>query len=432
MRDASRLAMTALALAACGAPDAARSARPPSETAPLAALLAATVCAELENRPIALASGGDGVRDTYLVVRRCRARAERATLAVAADALAWIAVDRDFGAVALHSFVHATIHGDVALRASAREVAGRLEVTLSPRRDPSVGVEPVGILDPTPQNWASFFAMELAPSAGVSPEAVAKDKLRQELERTLRDALARPLVVTYDARTGAAEAGASPARGARRLRVAPHGTALEGPFAPTRAATTIQVGTTAPVVVRALCTSHAERVLDADRRGDLIPTDDWPAPTSGAVTLPAMPCPWALAVRAAAEGVALVDLGPLPFAPAQSGRPRVPERWVSVDALTPDEPLEPDLSVVATAAEWEHELGTHDRAPPAIVVLAAGEGLRVRVVRRVRGARVVEAAASVSLDAPGDVERALTLDSPDGRTRARLHVRARVRLAEGP
>jgi hypothetical protein len=424
-------AALALVLVACGASEpVTEPARSPSSPTPLAALLASTVCGELEERPFALASSTDGIIDTYALVKRCRARAERDALVLETDAYAWIAVDRDLGAFALRSFVHATLHASATLRTSARDTDGRLAVSLASRGTPSVVVEPVGMLDPTPQNWASFLALELAPSAGVSPEALAKTRLKEELERTLGDALAKPLVVAYDPKSGAASSGVSEARGERRLRVAPHGTALVGPFAKTAAPASIRMTASASVAVRAICTGQATRVLDADRRGDEIAIDEWISfEKERAVAVPAMPCAWMLAVRASGGSLAIVDLERPSFAPAPSGRPPDAERWVSLDSLAFTQPLEdPTLIAIVDAGVREHAL--RESAFPEIVVLAPDETIRVRLVRHVREEVVSVAEATLPLDEAGAVERAIELASADGRTRAELRLRARVRTRE--
>ncbi|HEY8079406.1 MAG TPA: hypothetical protein VIF62_34985, partial [Labilithrix sp.] len=84
-----------LALVACSGAHAATPPASHASTTPLAAVLASSLCPEVEGRTFALASGTDGVLDTYVLVKRCRARVSRDELGVAADAYAWIAVDRD-------------------------------------------------------------------------------------------------------------------------------------------------------------------------------------------------------------------------------------------------------------------------------------------------------------------------------------------------
>ncbi|HEY8075252.1 MAG TPA: hypothetical protein VIF62_14105, partial [Labilithrix sp.] len=364
-------------------------------------------------------SGADGVLDTYVLVKRCLARGSRDELGVVADAYAWIAVDRDFeGALALHAFVHATLHADVRAGVSAKDDGSRLEVTLAPRANATIEVEPVGALDPTPTSWASFLAIELAPHAGVSPEAVAKEELKKEAERTLRDALAKPLVAAYDARAGVVRGASS-----GRHRVAPNGSALEGPFPPTLAPTPIHVNASAKIAVRALCVSHAEHVLEADRRGDRVTLDDWASAEGEArLSVPPMPCAWVLAFRG--ETIATASVDPIRPPPLPEGAaPPSRDRWVSIDELRLEEPLENGLlSVVATTGSWRHDLG-RAKGLPAIVALAPDEEVRIRLLRRDRESTIADADERLPLDAPGDVERTMTLGP------ARVHLRARVRDA---
>jgi hypothetical protein len=422
----TRGAWLACALAGCAAPATVAPARAPAAatTTPLAAVLAASVCPAVEGRAFSLASGEDGVLDTYVLVKRCRARAERDEVAVAADAYGWLAVDRDFGAVAVRAFVHATAHAELRVRVSARDDGKRLQVTLAPLGRRTLAIEPVGVLDPAPQNLAALFAVEIAPSLGVSPEALAKTRLKEEALRTLEKALAKPLVVSYDARMGATWAGTGP----RRYRIVPHGTAAQGPFPPTQAPLALAVRSPSRVAVRAACVSHLEHLIDADRRGDRVAVDDWNVVEGEAkVAVAPMPCSWMAVLRATDDAASVVEVDVPAVAPAGSETPRAADRWVSIDEMTIDPPLaDPLLAVVAATGVREHHAG----ARGAIMVLAPDEDVRLRIVRRERAARIVEAEEKLAFDGPGDFARDVVLATKDARARTTVHVRARVRLAE--
>jgi hypothetical protein len=420
------------ALTACSQ-NAAPVPRAPASPPPLTSVLATAACPALRERLFALASD-ERVIDTYAWVKECSARIEGNDVAVVADAYTWMAVDRELGAVAVREFVHATVHGEIRLVARATYANGRLVVTLTPKAAPSVSVEPVGALDLAALNWASLLAIELAPAAGASPEALAKGKLREEVERTLASSLAKPLEVTYDARRGTASLGGAAEEGrAKRLRVGPHGTALVGPFPPSDAGSSarLHVVAEAPVRVRPVCRTHAARLVDADRRGDPISTDDWIlAEGKTAVDLTPMPCTWMLALRSS-DAIAIVDIESVHSEPARSLL-ESPDRWVSVDDATFEGAgPELDTTVVLTTESWSAALFPRGKnALPAVIVLGPDEHLIVRAHRRERGALVTIAEGRVPVDAPGNVAVSVPLTASDDRPFATVRVRARVRRAE--
>jgi hypothetical protein len=427
----------ACALVACAPRGTPTPAPKPKATlaTPLAAVLAAGVCPELEGRLFALASGEDGVTDTFVIVKRCTARAEGAAVGVVAVAYAWVAVDRDLGAFGVHAFVHATVRGDVRAETHARYEADRLEVTLTFRPPPKIAVEPVGVLDLAALNWASFLVLELAPAAGASPEALAKTKVREEAERTLVSALATPIVVLYDGRNGATSLRAAPVRSAgTRVRVVPHGMALAGPFPPTSAASArLRVEAGRRVAVSAVCRTHAERILDADRRGDSVSTDDWiVADDEVRPALGAMPCTWMLAVRAKDETAAVVGLDVT--APASAQRGDGPDRWVSIDEVSFDAPRPEDGTVVVVANDvWRRTVfPLADGTLPAVVVLAPDEHISLRAQRNENGKVTTIAEARLHLDKTGDASASIVLRTSDGRPAANVRVRTRVRQTQAP
>jgi hypothetical protein len=400
----------------------------PSMTSALAAVLGALVCPEVADRTFALASGNDEVIDTYVRVQRCQTGVERDDFAIDADADVSLAVDRELGPVAVRSFVHGTLHVKLRSKVSARDDGQRLIVTLEPRAPADVAVETVGLLDLAAQDWASLIALELAPSAGVSPERVAKTKVKKEAERALRDALAKPITVLYDARTGATSWAGAPAPKTsawRKLRVAAHGSAIVGPFA--ASAVNARVRTSSlPVAVRPVCLSHASHLLDADRRGDRVAIDDWTTVTKDEGTkslrFPAMPCSWVLALRTAdAATIAEVELPPV----ADEARlVKTIDRWVSLDELALDaKPEDPFLSVVATTGTWSETLGEKSREP-AIVILAPDEEVHVRLVRQDRENQRIEADGPLDLATPGEHQQAVSLASKD--IHVTVNMRARV------
>jgi hypothetical protein len=424
------------ALGACAAPATSAATlptRPADGATPLTAVLAAGVCPELAGRLFSLASGDDGVVDTTILVKQCAAKVEHDDLSIVADAYAWVAVDRDFGVIGVHEFVHATVHGEVRVHASARYTGGRIEVTLNPFPPTKIAVEPVGALDLAPLNWASLLAIELAPAAGASPEALAKTRLREEVERTLASALASPLVVSYDARRGSASLGGVTAQGgSQRIRIAPHGTALVGPFPPSSAGHAhMHVAPGHHVAMKAVCCTHAERIVDADRRGDAVWTDDWTLVQGAAEpALKAMPCRWALALRVTSEPT-VVDLELLePEAAPLTAQ--APERWVSIDEVTnEDAPPDADLTIIAANDIWRATVVPQlSGVLPAVLVLSPDEHVSLRAQRREGSQLMTVAEARVPLDTPGNTTAPIVLTTSDGHRLASLRVRARVRRAE--
>lgn len=416
-------ALAFLALAGCAA--AAPAPKPAATASPLAAMLGALVCPEVEDRTFSLASGSDGVLDTYVRVNRCATTATGDELTIAADAHVWSAVDRAIGPVAVRSFVHGTLHVHERARVSARDDGQRLVVTLEPLASPEVAVETVGLLDLAPQDWASLIALELAPSAGVSPERVAKNKLNSEAERALRAALATSITVAYDARTGRAGlANAAPAAPSTTYRAAPHGSALVGPFPASATSARLRVHA-GEIAVRPMCESHADHVRDADRRGDRVWTDDWTHVGEGirSLTIPPMPCPWVLAMRA--DAVALVDVEP-PVGADREGS--APDRWVALDELALE--ARPDdwyLSVVATTDSWREKVeASSDAHDTKIVVLAPDEQIHVRLLKQNGSKQEIEADAELDLATPGAHEQELVLTTKDGHAHVNARVRARV------
>jgi hypothetical protein len=436
-----------LALVACSpTPVTARVAPKEDGAAAVAAVLAAGACARIDGALFALPSDGGEVLDMYVLPKRCSATAERDELHVVADAYAWLAVDRELGAIRVQEFVHTTVHADVRLRTRARFPGDHLELELAPLPGLVVRVEPVGSLQLGAMNWASLLALELVPSTGTSPQRLAKQKLREEAERTLRDALSRPLVVSYDGESGATwfaktrpaeqQDGVPPST---RVRIVPRGTSLIGPFPPSTSGATanLRVEPGHRTSVRAVCYSHAERLLDADRRGDVVPADDGWTSIEGASSqaLPPMPCRWVFALRGPADATAIVDIDLRPSierTPPGSQR----DRWVSLDTVT----LDLDESTVTETEEivigtdvWRHALHPR-RAPglPAIVELSPGQAIVVRALRSRDGTATTLGELRLPLDKIGDVRVSLPLATKDGRRIATVQLQARVREALPP
>jgi hypothetical protein len=416
----------------CASSHATRPTPTRAEVTPLAALLASATCPRVQERVFSLASTPERVNDTYIQVKRCRARGEHDELRAEVDAYAWVAVDRDLGAVAVHAFLHATIHVELHARVSARSDGRRLEIEAVPLGEPTIAVEPVGAVDLTPENWASLLAIELAPSVGVSPEAVAKTSFGSAASGALRDALSRPLAVTYDPRLDTASTNGDTPTRAARYRVVPRGTALLGPFAATREPVDVRLRASGRVAVRGLCVSHVDHVLDADRRGDRVSIDDWTSAEGEArVAVHPMPCPWMLAARSDKAEIVELDASTLPVVLGDA--PSRTDRWVSLDEIALEGPLEDEsLSVVATTGLREVAVSPPAGTLPAIVVLAPDEAVLVRLVRREGESNVVEAEARLDLDAAGNRDSPVSLRTQDGRTTVRLHVRTRVRMEGAP
>jgi hypothetical protein len=431
---ARRLAVASLlTLLACGRGAVEPPARTPASTSPtgtLEAVLATASCPELRDRLFALSSDEQLV-DTWVWVKRCVASVERDHLGLVADAYVWNAVDRDYGAVGIHEFLHATVHAEIELQARARYADGRLTVTLTTKPHPTISVEPVGALDLAPLNWASLLVIELAPALGASPEALAKGKVREEVETTLETSLATPMEVTYDARRGTFSFGGAHEQGpSRRLRIAPRGTALLGPFPAIGPGSSARVRLDAGrrALVRAVCRTHAERLVDADRRGDPVPADEWaPAEADARLALPAMPCEWMLALRATDRVSGVVVDTMIEPAPPLVERP---DRWVSIDEAAIDrEDLDPDVDIVIAGDGFSAQVFPPGKSAfPSIAVLAPDEHLWLRARRRSSPETI--AAARLPVDEPGDVAVPIALTAIDGSPVARVAVRARVRIGE--
>jgi hypothetical protein len=465
---ALRLAMIATligALLGCGgaapatrAAPAASSASPTSSSpasahapSPLAQLLAVAACPEVEDRLVTLATGADGILDTFVLVRRCSARPGPSEIAVTGDAWIWVAVDRDLGAVRVRQFVHASLHAEARLGVRASYVDRHLELSLTPQPGAKAAIEPVGVLELSPLNWASLLAVELAPAMGTSAEWVAKRRLREETESAVSGALARPIVFAYDARRGESwivgsasdgsggdgGAAATPRTSAApRLRVVPRGTALLGPYPESKTAPDVRLRleSGARVAVRTVCRSHAERLLEADRRGDSISLEEWREVSGdGRPALAPPACPWMLAMRAVDEQGAVVVTEVHP-ARGDSAAPERGQRWVSLDALTLEEgdaPLPVDLEVVAASDAYRRALVPPAKQKlPAVFALSSDDAVVVRAVRPgANGAApTVVARARLPLDDLRDVDAVVELAGDAGRL-GKVRVRARVRNA---
>lgn len=433
----SFVALILLLLAGCGGARATVPVSAPSvvEATPLAALVATALCPEVTGRTLSAASGNDGVVDTFVRVNHCAARADRDQVHVSADAIAWVGVDHDFGAVAIAEFVHATVHVDVRARVAAAKAGNAIAISLTPLGDATVSVVPVGAFEASAQNWAALAAIELAPSVGVSPEAFAKRRFQLESESALRAALGRPTTVMYDPRTGVLdpETHASDAR-TTRLRVLPGGSAEAGSFPPKADVTKVRVRTPQAVAARGICLSHADHLREADRRGESVTVDGWAVVEGDAsVEVPPMPCPWTFAVRArgARGAVAEVELP----RPSESGTRSSAgaDRWVALDDVSLDERLDdPSLQVILGSDARRYTVGAADRVLPVIVILAPDEELAIRLVRRERDQQTTEQEVRLPFDDTGDFSRTVALATRDGSARTTVRLRARVRSAEVP
>lgn len=418
----------ACAVASCAPAPAAPPQKGPVTPSALAAVLTTAACPALSERLFSFAAEGD-VLDTYVWVKRCSARAEESDIVLSTDAYAWVAADRDFGFVGIRQFLHATVRADARLEARAAYVDHSLTVTLTPRSAPRVAVEPVGALDVMPLNWAALLAIDLAPAAGASPEALAKEKLREEFERTLTSSLRAPVGVVYDARSGTTSLGAPSApRRKPRVRIAPRGTALLGPFPPSGPGSfaSIRLDSEGAIYARAVCRSHAGELIDADRRGDPVRTDDWEVVHgSSRLTFRSMPCTWMLALRST-DGVVIAELGELHTQPATTPL-EAPDRWVAVDdAKATGGELDPEVWIAIESDRWQTTvLPGKGLELPAVSVLAPDESLWVRARRRANGA--VIAAAVLPLEPTTAVE----LTTSDGRPVTTLNVHLRVRSRYG-
>jgi hypothetical protein len=420
-------------------------------------LLAVAACPEVERRVLTLATGSDGIVDAFALVKHCTARPGDGAVAFAGDAWVWVGVDRDLGAVRVRQFVQASLHAELTLGVRASYVASHLELALTPRPGASVSVEPVGALEVSPLDWAGLLAVELAPAAGTSLEWVAKRRLRTETETALAAALAEPIVFAYDARHGeswvvgssssqAGLGGAAP--GAPRVRVVPRGTALLGPYPEAKSPPDVRLRleSGARIAVRTVCRAHAERLLDNDRRGDVVDTFDWTTVAGASATRPALatpPCPWMLAMRALDEQGAVVSTEVVAAAGDASVRERG-RRWVALDALEvvsagghavpvgSDEhaaALPVDLRLfVATDVARRSIVPAAKQKLPVVIELSADEAAWVRAVRPGREGEepALVGRARLSLDAPRDVDTIVEVEGNGGKV-ARVHVRARVR-----
>ena len=421
------LLVAACAVAACSSSPAPAPQKPPA-TSVLAAVLTTAACPALSERLFSFAAEGD-VLDTYVWVKRCSAQAQENDVILSSDAYAWVAADRDFGSVGIRQFLHATVHAEARLDARAAYANHSLTVTLTPRGAPRVAVEPVGALDVTPLNWAALLAIDLAPAAGTSPEALAKEKLREEFERTLTSSLSGSVGVVYDTRSGTTSLGApsAPPR-TQRIRVAPRGTALLGPFPPSGlgSSASLRLESDGEIYARAVCRSHAGGLIDADRRGDPVRTDDWEVVHgSWHSTLRPMPCTWLLALRSTDAVViaAVSDVHTEPATPALEA----PDRWIAIDdAQAPDAELDPEVSIAIESDRWQTAVLPR-KGPdlPAVTVLAPDETLWVRARRRANG--TVLAAAALGFEPSNTVD----LTTADGRHVTTLNVRLRVESRYG-
>ncbi|MEA2746010.1 MAG: hypothetical protein QOI41_153 [Myxococcales bacterium] len=456
--------MAASMLGAChaAAPASHPPPAPPTSSAPAAArsalplLLAVAVCPEVESRVLTLVTGGDGIVDAFALVKRCTARPGEGEVALGGDAWVWVGVDRDLGAARVRQFVHASVHAELTLGVHASYASDHLELTLTPKPGARASIEPVGVLEVSPLNWAGLLAVELAPAAGTSLEWVAKRRLRTETEASLAAAIGQPIVFAYDARHGEswvvgdaktprAGTDASGAAAVPRLRVVPRGTALLGPYPEGKAAPDVhlRIENGGRIAARAVCRSHAERLLENDRRGDVVDTLDWAIVTGDArPALSVPPCPWMLAMRALDEQGAIVatDIHPARGEAAAAERGH---RWVALDTLdvvgveagaAPELPL--DLRLIASTDVFRRSLVPAAKQKlPAIVELSADEDVWIRAVRpgREGEAPTVVGRARLPLHELRDVDAVVDVVDGEGegtgKRIARVHVRARVREA---
>ncbi len=432
------LVVAGLALASCSGMPAATPAPPPGSSA-LAPLLAVAACPEVLGRVLTLATGSDGVLDAFALVEHCAARPIDGDVALSGDAWVWVAVDRDLGALRVRQFVHASLHAELRVGVRATYVQDHLELALATRPGAVITIEPVGALEVSPLNWASLLAVELAPAAGTSVEWVAKRRLREETERAIAAAIAQPRVFAYDARrgetwvVGAPHAARAAVPVAPRLRVVPRGTALLGPYPESEGAPKVQLGLAAGarVAARAVCRSHAERLLEADRRGAPVGVEDWTTLSgSGPATLPAAPCPWLLALRAVDDAGALVS-AEVVTAKGDTTAAERGHRWVAIDAVTFEGELPVDLQVVISTDVFRRFVVPPAKQKlPALFELSTGEALWVRAVRPGPNAAApaIVARARVPLDEPRAVDTVVELDGDAGPL-GRVHVKSRVKEA---
>ncbi|MDF2695665.1 MAG: hypothetical protein K0S65_4048 [Labilithrix sp.] len=410
-----------------------------TEVAPVAAVLAASVCEQLDGRLFTFASETAGPIDTYVLPKRCSAASQRDELHVVADAFVWLAVDREIGAVRVREFVHTTVHVDGRVRTHARWADDHLELELSPQPGLVVRVEPVGVLQLHALNWASLLALELAPSVGASPSALAKSKLREEAEEILRSKLGGVLVVSYDAATGATwfdrkrptlEGEAASSQSARKVRLVPHGTAFLGPFPPSEMPSSARVAVSDGhrAMMRAVCIGHAARLLDADRRGDAVSIGDWIEVAGDASSpLPSMRCRWMLALRGAPDETSTLAIDLRPGSVAALSAPER-DRWVSIDVVElRDSAVEVDSVTIGTDV-WRRVIRPRGGASngahlPGIIELSADQALAVQALG-VDGAVLAE--ARVPLERFPAV---VALTARDGHPMGVLHIEARVKEA---
>jgi hypothetical protein len=188
------------------------------------------------------------------------------------------------------------------------------------------------------------------------------------------------------------------------------------------------------VAVHAVCRSHAERILDADRRGDVVSTDGWVVAAGGdaRLDLGRPSCEWLIAVRARDEGATVVAIET-----ASSARELgadAPDRWVAIDDLHLEgAPLEEGVALVLATDAWRRTVVTDARAghaTPLVAVLAPDERLSLRAERRERGEVTTIAIAEVPLDTRADTRQSVTLSAADGRPLATLGMHVRTRRVE--
>jgi hypothetical protein len=191
--------------------------------------------------------------------------------------------------------------------------------------------------------------------------------------------------------------------------------------------------------VSAVCRTHAEHILDADRRGDPVSTDDWVVAEGDArPALGAMPCTWMLALRATDETATVVGLDATPSSAPPPSPAEGPvdgaDRWVSIDEVSLDAPPpEEDVSIVVGNDLWRHAISPRPKATlPALVVLAPDEHITLVAQRHDGGDVATIAEARLPLDRTGDASATVVLATREGSRIAAVRVRARVRRAEPP
>ncbi len=181
-----------------------------------------------------------------------------------------------------------------------------------------------------------------------------------------------------------------------------------------------------------MCRSHAERLLEADRRGDAVGVEDW-TPVSGDVhvALVPPPCPWMLAMRAVDERGAIVTTD-IQAPEGDASAAERGHRWVALDGLAlEDGELPVDLQLVASTDVFRRFIVPKSKQPlPALFELSADEALWVRAVRPGPdpAAPTVVARVRIPLDEARDVDAVVDLGSGKERL-GRVRVRARVRDA---